>query len=140
MDTAFPYRCQNLPRHRISQIVLPDTASPAISLMAMMKAKEDAIAGKGPSLVEIKTCRYRGHWTGDPEPYRTREEVNKWKERDAIDHFAKEIVEREWATMEELEKIKADTIEEMEKAAEFALNSPDPDPAHLMDDVFYEGD
>lgn len=107
---------------------------------AFLKAKEDAIAGKGPSLIEVKTCRYRGHWTGDPEPYRTREEVNKWKERDAIDHFAKEIVEREWATMEELEKIKADTIEEMEKAAEFALNSPDPDPAHLMDDVFYEGD
>ena len=37
---------------------------------AFMKAKEDAIAGKGPSLIEVKTYRYRGHWTGDPEPYR----------------------------------------------------------------------
>lgn len=107
---------------------------------AFMKAKEDALAGKGPSLVEVKTYRYRGHWTGDPEPYRSRDEVNAWKERDAIDRFEKEIVKKRWATKKELEQIKADAYEEMEKAAEFALNSPEPDPAHLMDDVFYEGE
>ncbi len=107
---------------------------------AFMKAKEDALAGKGPSLVEVKTYRYRGHWTGDPEPYRSREEVNEWKEKDAIERFAKEIAKKKWATKKELEQIKADAYEEMEKAAEFALNSPEPDPAHLMDDVFYEAD
>ena len=107
---------------------------------AFMKAKKDALEGKGPSLIEVKTYRYRGHWTGDPEPYRSRDEVNAWKEKDAIDRFAKEIVKKKWATAEELEKIKADAFEEMEKAAEFALNSPTPDPAHLLDDVFYEGD
>ena len=107
---------------------------------AFMKAKEDAIAGKGPSLIEVKTYRYRGHWTGDPEPYRSRDEVEAWKEKDAIDRFAKEIVKKKWATKKELEEIKNAAFEEMEKAAEFAINSPEPDPAHLMDDVFYEGD
>lgn len=107
---------------------------------AFMKAKKDALAGKGPSLIEAKTYRYRGHWTGDPEPYRSREEVETWREKDAIERFAKEIVNKKWATKKVVEQIKADAFEAMEKAAEFALNSPDPDPAHLMDDVFYEGD
>lgn len=107
---------------------------------AFLKAKADAIAGKGPSLIEVKTYRYRGHWTGDPEPYRSRDEVKAWKEKDAIDRFEAEIIKREWGTKEELDKIRNDAFEEMEKAAEFALNSPEPDPAHLMDDVFYEGE
>lgn len=107
---------------------------------AFMQAKEDAIAGKGPSLIEVKTYRYRGHWTGDPEPYRTRKEVEAWKEKDAIDRFEKEIVKKKWATKAQLKKIRDDAYEEMEKAAEFALNSPEPDPAQLMEDVFYEGD
>ena len=107
---------------------------------AFMKAKKDALEGKGPSLIEVKTYRYRGHWTGDPEPYRTRDEVEKWKEKDAIERFAGEIVKKKWATKKELDKIREDVFEEMEKAAEFALSSPDPDPAHLMDDVFYEGE
>ena len=105
---------------------------------AFLAAKKHALEGKGPSLIEVKTCRYRGHWTGDPEPYRTREEVEAWKKRDAIDAFEKVIVKKKWATKKALEQIKADAYEEMEKAAEFALNSPEPDPAHLMDDVFYE--
>ena len=105
---------------------------------AFMEAKKRALAGEGPSLIEVKTCRYRGHWTGDPEPYRTREEVESWKSKDAIEGFEKELIEKGWATAEELAKIKADAYDEMEKAAEFALNSPEPDVEHLLDDVFYE--
>ena len=45
-----------------------------------MKAKKRALDGEGPTLLEFKTYRFRGHWTGDPEPYRTREEVKDWKE------------------------------------------------------------
>ena len=107
---------------------------------AFMKAKKDALEGKGPSLIEVKTYRYRGHWTGDPEPYRSREEVDEWKAKDAIERFEKEIVKKRWASKKALEEIKAAAYDEMEKAAEFAMNSPEPDPAHLMDDVFYEGD
>ena len=104
---------------------------------AFLKAKERALAGEGPSLIEVMTFRYRGHWTGDQEPYRSREEVEEWKKKYAIERFGNAIVEKEWATREELDKIKAAAFEEMEKAAEFALNSPEPDETHLLDDVFY---
>ncbi len=49
-------------------------------------------------------------------------------------------MKKRWASKKALEEIKAAAYDEMEKAAEFAMNSPEPDPAHLMDDVFYEGD
>lgn len=55
---------------------------------AFARAKERALKGEGPTLLECKTYRWRGHWTGDPEPYRTREEVEEWKEkRDPIKLF-----------------------------------------------------
>ncbi|MEA5003091.1 MAG: thiamine pyrophosphate-dependent dehydrogenase E1 component subunit alpha [Christensenella sp.] len=105
---------------------------------AFKTAKERAIRGEGPTLIEAKTYRWRGHWTGDPEPYRSREEVDAWKKKDPIARFEKYMVEKKFATKEELEKIKADAYAQMDAAAEFALTSPDPDPAHVMDDVFYE--
>lgn len=105
---------------------------------AFTKAKERALNGEGPTLIEAKTYRWRGHWTGDPEPYRTREEVNEWKKKDPIPRFEKYILDNDLATQEELDKIKADVLAEMDKATEFAVNSPEPDPAFVLDDVFYE--
>ena len=107
---------------------------------AFARAKERALKGEGPTLLECKTYRWRGHWTGDPEPYRTREDVDWWKEnKDPIKLFAAYLTENKIATKEELEKIAADAADRMAKAEEFALNSPEPDPAHVLDDVFYEG-
>lgn len=100
--------------------------------------KERAVSGEGPSLLEVKTYRWRGHWTGDPEPYRDKEEVESWRERDAIPAFAKVIVEMGWATEEELEQIREEVETEMAKAEEFALESPLPDADHVLDDVFFE--
>ncbi|MCQ2499818.1 MAG: thiamine pyrophosphate-dependent dehydrogenase E1 component subunit alpha [Lachnospiraceae bacterium] len=104
-----------------------------------LAAKERALKGEGPTLLEVKTYRYRGHWTGDPETYRDRAVTEEWKAKDAIVRFGNYMVENGLATQEEIDKIQADVNEEMDKAAEFALNSPLPDPAHLMDDVFFEG-
>ena len=107
---------------------------------AFARAKERALKGEGPTLLECKTYRWRGHWTGDPEPYRTREDVDWWKEnKDPIKLFAAYLTENKIATEKELEKIAADAADRMAKAEEFALNSPEPDPAHVLDDVFYEG-
>ena len=106
---------------------------------AFARAKERALKGEGPSLIECKTYRWRGHWTGDPEPYRTREEVDWWKEnKDPIKLFGAYLTKHKLATKKELDKIAADAAEKMAKAEEFALNSPEPDPAHVLDDVFYE--
>ena len=107
---------------------------------AFARAKERALNGDGPSIIECKTYRWRGHWTGDPEVYRSREEVEYWKEnRDPIKLFAAYMIENGLATQEELDKIAADVAKKMEEAVEFAMNSPEPDPAHVLDDVFYEG-
>ena len=107
---------------------------------AFARAKERALKGEGPTLLECKTYRWRGHWTGDPEPYRTHEDVDWWKEnKDPIKLFAAYLTKNKIATEEELEKIAADAADRMAKAEEFALNSPEPDPAHVLDDVFYEG-
>ena len=96
--------------------------------------------GEGPTLRECKTYRWRGHWTGDPEVYRTREEVEDWKEnRDPIKLFGAYMIENGLATAEELDKIAQAAAKKMEEAVEFALNSPDPDPANVLEDVFYEG-
>lgn len=104
---------------------------------AFLLAKERALAGDGPTLIEAKTYRWRGHWTGDPEPYRSRADVEEWKKKDAVLRFGKYIVSQQYATPDELDKIKDAAYAEMEAAAEFALNSPEPDPATVMDDVFY---
>ncbi|MCD8249348.1 MAG: thiamine pyrophosphate-dependent dehydrogenase E1 component subunit alpha [Lachnospiraceae bacterium] len=103
------------------------------------KAYERAAAGEGPSLIECKTYRWMGHWTGDPQPYRTREEVAEWKEKCPIKRYRAKLLEQGLFTEEELNEIEAAAKKEAEEAAEFALNSPEPDPAGLLNDVFYEG-
>ena len=106
---------------------------------AFARAKERALNGEGPSILEMKTYRWRGHWTGDPEVYRTREEVEEWKEnKDPIKLFAAYCVKHKLAKADELQKIQ-DEADKMAKAKDFAINSPEPDPAHVTDDVFFEG-
>lgn len=107
---------------------------------AFARAKDRALKGEGPTLLECKTYRWRGHWTGDPEPYRTREEVEEWKEkRDPIKLFQAYLLKNKLATEKELDNISAQAAEKMSKAVDFAMNSPEPDPSHVLDDVFYEG-
>lgn len=106
---------------------------------AMARAKKRALNGEGPTLIECKTYRWKGHWTGDPEPYRTREEVAEWMERCPIKRFRAYMLEKGWATEKALDKIEQGVAVEMEKATEFALASPEPDPAHVLDDVFFVG-
>ncbi|MDO4549167.1 MAG: thiamine pyrophosphate-dependent dehydrogenase E1 component subunit alpha [Clostridia bacterium] len=105
---------------------------------AFARALERAKSGKGPSLIECKTYRWMGHWTGDPQNYRTREEVEAWKEKCPIKRFKKRLIEM-GADAAEIEKIEESSRESVEAAARFAIDSPLPDPAHVLDDVFYEG-
>ena len=106
---------------------------------AFHTAYERARSGEGPTLIECKTYRWLGHWTGDPQPYRTREEVEEWKQKCPIKRYRSKLLEEGLFTAEELEQIEKSAQEEADRAAEFALSSPDPDPASLLDDVFYEG-
>jgi pyruvate dehydrogenase E1 component alpha subunit len=100
------------------------------------KAIARARAGEGPTLIECKTYRWYGHWTGDPQVYRTREEVNAWKEKDPIKRFRAYMLENGMAEAGELDMIEAEAVASVEQAVQFAIESPEPDPAMVMEDVF----
>jgi TPP-dependent pyruvate/acetoin dehydrogenase alpha subunit len=103
----------------------------------MQKAIARAKAGEGPSLVEFKTYRIMGHWTGDPQTYRTREEVDAWKEKCPIKRLRAYLIENSILTAEECDAIEQKSHDAVEAAVKFAQESPDPDPATVMDDVFF---
>ena len=106
---------------------------------AFAQALKRAKAGEGPSLIECKTYRWMGHWTGDPQTYRTREEVDAWKAKDPIRRWRERLLSEGFFSEAELNAMDQAAADEVEAATQFALNSPDPDPAHVLDDVFYEG-
>jgi len=97
-----------------------------------------ARAGEGPALLEAKTYRYYDHQgvKGLRIPYRTQEEIDTWKERDAIASLEQRVVDAEVAAQESLDKVWADTREEIAAAIKFAEQSPDPDPADMLDNVY----
>jgi len=108
-------------------------------LNAFEKALSRARAGEGPSLIEAKTYRWKGHWTGDPEVYRTREEVAAWMEKCPIKRFREYLLSNKIAKEEELDAIDEQAAADVAEAAQFALDSPEPDPAHVMDGMYVEG-
>ena len=91
--------------------------------------------GGGPQLIEAMTYRFRGHSMGDPQRYRTKEEVEEAKSRDPIVRWRRTVQENDLATEDELRKIGDEIDSEVEEAVRFAENSPAPDPGELYDDV-----
>lgn len=123
---------------------IPGVTVDGNDVYAVYEAAEEAInrakAGQGPTLIECKTYRHLGHWTGDPQVYRTREDVEWWMEnKDPIKLMREKILDNKVMTSEELDAIEEEAKLEADHAAEYAINSPEPDPAHVMDDVFYNG-
>jgi acetoin:2,6-dichlorophenolindophenol oxidoreductase subunit alpha len=105
---------------------------------AVDKAINRARKGEGPTLIECKTYRWYGHWTGDPQVYRKREEVEAWKKKCPIKRLRDYLLKEGILTEKEVDSIEEDTHEEIEQAAKFAIESPEPDPAKVLEDVFCE--
>ncbi|MCZ4433254.1 thiamine pyrophosphate-dependent dehydrogenase E1 component subunit alpha [Agrobacterium sp. SOY23] len=106
---------------------------------ASHNAIERARRGEGPSLIECKTYRYRGHSKSDRNRYRTKEEIDDWmSNRDPIAHYEAQLVEFGIATAEDLDAIRASVEEEIAAGIEFAKASPAPDVADLADYVYTE--
>ena len=107
---------------------------------AVARAAERARAGEGPTLLEFKTYRYKGHSMSDPAKYRTKEEVEDYRHRDTIEAVRHTILTNAMATEEELniidEKIKA----QVQESVDFAENSPYPVPEELYQDVYVQAD
>jgi len=101
------------------------------------KLIEDIRKGSGPALLECKTYRIGGHFVGDPEMYRTKEEVQKvFKENDPIRRFEERVLEEKVMTREELDQIKEEVLKEVDEAVEFARQAPEPDPSELYQDLY----
>jgi pyruvate dehydrogenase E1 component alpha subunit len=103
---------------------------------AAKRAVERARNGEGPTLLEVKTYRFRAHSMTDPAYYRTREEEQQWRTtRDPIGIFEKALLEHGVATQAEFDENDARATQVSEEAAEFAENSPFPSPDELYTDV-----
>ncbi|MGP4694144.1 thiamine pyrophosphate-dependent dehydrogenase E1 component subunit alpha [Agrobacterium cavarae] len=102
-------------------------------------AIERARRGEGPSLIECKTYRYRGHSKSDRNRYRTKDEIDDWMtNRDPIERYEAQLVEFGIATAEELGAIRISVEEEIAAGIEFAKTSPAPDVDDLADYVYTE--
>jgi pyruvate dehydrogenase E1 component alpha subunit len=93
-----------------------------------------------PVLIEAITYRFRGHSMADPEQYRSKEEVARWRERDPLSVFGALLLEEGTLTAEELEQLDAAAIARVDRAVEFAEASPFPEPAALYDDIYVLGE
>jgi len=102
---------------------------------AVHRMAERSRTGGGPQLIEAMTYRFRGHSMGDPQRYRTKEEVEEAKARDPIARWRRTVLENDLATEAELQKIRDEVEAEVEEAVRFAENSPAPDPVELFNDV-----
>jgi pyruvate dehydrogenase E1 component subunit alpha len=106
---------------------------------AMKRAVERTRSGQGPSLLEIKTYRFRGHSMTDPAYYRTREEEQQWRAtRDPIGIFEKKLLDLDLASQAQLDENDTRATQVAEDAAEFADQSPDPTPEELYTDVMVD--
>jgi pyruvate dehydrogenase E1 component alpha subunit len=99
-------------------------------------ACEAARAGDGPSLLECKTYRLRGHSKSDRNLYRTKDEIESWRARDPIPRLRDTLVAACRMTEARAAAIEAEAGAEIEAAVEFARTSPDPDPHDLERDVY----
>lgn len=107
---------------------------------ALAKAAEHIRSGKGPYFLEIKTYRYRGHSVSDPAKYRTKDELNEYKEKDPIVVLEEKMLKGKIATQKEIDSIKDQIEKEMEEAVEFADSSPYPEADALYEDNYLQED
>lgn len=107
---------------------------------AVARAAIRARTGEGPTLLEFRTYRYKGHSMSDPQKYRTKEEVEQYKQRDPIEQVRRTILEKKFATEQELESIEARVQQQIEESVKFAEESPFPDPSEALTDIYTQPD
>ena len=122
---------------------IPGVVVDGNDVMAVYEAAEAAVnrarAGQGPSLIECKTYRWRGHTErpGQEDP-RPKEEIEEWQQRDPINRFATSLMEHGLLTEEAWQKMDAEILEAIEDAVKFSEESPFPDPEAAVEDIFAE--
>jgi len=107
---------------------------------AMEDAVNRARRGDGPTFLEMRTYRYKGHSMSDPAKYRSKDEVEEYKSKDPIEEIHKILLEKKILSEEQLEAINQRVKEVVEDSVTFAEESPFPDPSELYTDVYVQQD
>ncbi|MFT4003930.1 MAG: pyruvate dehydrogenase (acetyl-transferring) E1 component subunit alpha [Rhizobium sp.] len=119
---------------------IPGIQVDGMDVRAVKAAADEAVAhcrsGKGPIILEMLTYRYRGHSMSDPAKYRSKDEVQKMRsEHDPIEQVRVRLLEKGWATEDDLKDIDKDVREIVADSADFAQNDPEPDASELYTDI-----
>ncbi len=115
-----------------------DGMTPELVHESVARAAKRARDGEGPTLLEMKTYRYRGHSVSDPQKYRTKDEVEEYKDQDPITKVRKTILENNFATEADLLAIDEKINLIVEGSVKFAEESPWPDDSEVYKDVYID--
>ncbi len=107
---------------------------------AIAEAAERGRRGDGPTFLEIKTYRYKGHSMSDPAKYRSKDEVEEYKQKDPIETTLATILHHHYATMKEIEAINQRILDEIDASVKFAEESPYPDASEIYRDNYMDQD
>lgn len=121
---------------------MPSKAVDGLTVEAVHEAIEEAVArarrGDGPTLLEMKTYRYKGHSMSDAQTYRTKDEVKEYQEQDPILKVLQTLKENNWIDDKQVEAIDEKVKALVDESVAFAEESPYPDPSELFEDVYSE--
>ncbi|MEO6915606.1 MAG: thiamine pyrophosphate-dependent enzyme, partial [Chitinophagaceae bacterium] len=117
-----------------------DGMSPEAVHEGLTRAVKRAREGGGPTLLEIKTYRYKGHSISDPQKYRTKDEVEEYRQRDPIESILKTILDKKFATQQEVDEINKRVSDQVAESVTFAEESPWPNDDELLKDVYVDKD
>ncbi|MBB4569646.1 MULTISPECIES: pyruvate dehydrogenase (acetyl-transferring) E1 component subunit alpha [Rhizobium] len=125
---------------RGSSFGIPGIQVDGMDVRAVKAAADEAVeycrSGKGPIILEMLTYRYRGHSMSDPAKYRSKDEVQKMRsEHDPIEQVRARLLEKGWASEDELKAIDKDVRDIVADSADFAQNDPEPDASELYTDI-----
>jgi len=119
---------------------IPGVTVDGNDLAAVYEATQEAVdrarSGGGPTLIEAKTYRWKGHSKSDKQRYRTKEEVAAWREKDPIRRIATRMKAQGWLSDEEFAQLEAQTAQTISDAIEFAKQSPEPEPSTILEGVY----
>ncbi len=138
--TSYSMAAQNIADRAVAYS-MPGVVADGNNVVTVYETAEKAVnrarAGEGPSLLEFKTYRWRGHFEGDGMPdLRPREEIEEWKKKCPVAFTERLMIERGIVDRDAIESMNREIMSQVQKAVDFAIESPFPDPEEALDDIF----
>jgi len=137
---SYAIRVKNI-ADRAAAYGIPGVLVNGMDILAVYEATNQAVKrarkGEGPTLLDCKTYRYEGHEVGDPwDLYRSKEEVEEWRQKDPIPTFERKLIDGKTATQKEIDAIQKEVLGLIDTAVEYARESPSPELKEAFEDVF----